>query len=71
MFSWDAPCNSFACWWWIIPLVLIALCMIMCITCRRHRAGRRWCCGRRHRPDDLDELRKDVQALKERVGSIK
>ena len=34
MFSWNATCNSFACWWWIIPLVLMALCMIMCITSR-------------------------------------
>lgn len=71
MFSWDTTCCSFACWWWIIPLVLMALCMVMCITSRKQMTSRRWCCGSRDRGDDLENLRKEFQELKDRVGSTK
>ena len=71
MFCWDASCHSvFGNWWWIVPLILMVLCVACCLA-GRHRAGRGWCCGRRDRADDLDGLRREVRELKQRVGSAK
>jgi hypothetical protein len=71
--SWSDSTVSSLCtsWWWLIPVVCIILCMLSCRFSKHHGAGRGWCCGRGHNSDAINELRKEVQDLKERMGSSK
>ncbi len=64
-------CSGFTGWWWLIPVVCIILCMVFCRGTGQNMAGRRWCCGRSHHSDDINELRKEVQDLKERINDAK
>ena len=69
MFCWSAISHwGFGSWWWVIPLIFMILCIAFCLSGMR-RAGHGWCCGRRDRAGDLDELRKEIQELKKLTGS--
>jgi hypothetical protein len=70
MFGWEVTPHSFFEYWWIVPLIFMILCIACCLS-GRHRTGKDWCCGRRDRVDEVEELRKEVQALRQRLGSTK
>ncbi len=70
MFGWEFTPQSLLGYWWILPLICMILCVAGCLS-GRHRTGRSWCCGRRDRAEEVEELRKEVQALKQRLGSTK
>ena len=58
-------------WWWVAPIIGIALCIIMCLFFRSRFAGGRFCCwGSTHRADP-EEMRKEVRELKEEIVKIK
>jgi hypothetical protein len=59
--------SGFLGWWWLFPVVCIITCMLFCRFSGHHMACRR----RSQRAHDIDELRKEIQALKQKVSSIK
>jgi hypothetical protein len=68
MFWTDTAVSSgFIGWWWLIPVI----CIILCMFSGHRRTGRRWCCGRHPRTEEIQDLRKEIQELKERIGSTK
>jgi hypothetical protein len=58
-------------WWWLVPLICMALCMVMCIRMRSRTPGGRFCCWGWSCTADLDEIKKEIRELKEEIGSIK
>jgi len=58
-------------WWWVVPIIIIALCMIMCLFFRSRFAGRRFCCWGGAHPADLEEMKKEIRELKEELSKIK
>lgn len=63
------PC--FIGWWWLIPIICIILCMFACRVFGHHMTGRRWCCGGDDHSEEIKELRKEIQDLKEQLSSKK
>lgn len=68
-------CGNASCpvlgWWWVVPIIGIALCIIMCLFFRSRFAGGRFCCWDSAHPTDLDEMKKEIRELKEEIGKIK
>ncbi|MHB8907257.1 MAG: hypothetical protein ACYDAA_00030 [Syntrophales bacterium] len=58
-------------WWWMVPLIGIALCIVMCRLFRSSAAGSRFCCGSGTRDGRHDELREEIGKLREEIGKIK
>jgi hypothetical protein len=58
-------------WWWVVLLVGIALCIMMCLFFRSRFDGGRFCCWGGARPADLEEMKKEIGELKEELGKIK
>jgi hypothetical protein len=55
----------------MIPLTGMALCILMCLFFRSRVAGRRSCGWGGAHPADLEEMKKEIEALKEEIGKIK
>ncbi len=55
--------------WWIWPLLGIVFMAVMMFVCFRGFGCTPWRMNRR-RPDDLAELRRDVQSLKDEVTRL-
>jgi len=58
-------------WWWVVPIIGIALCMIMCLFLRSRFAGGRFCFWGSAHSDDLEEMKKEIRELKEELSKIK
>ena len=67
-------------WWWVLPLIGMAVCIAMCMFSRSPAGGRRWgCCGHWDRrgwqgdtPDnDLRALQNEVRELRDELQKIK
>jgi hypothetical protein len=58
-------------WWWVVPLIGIALCIILSRLFRSSRAGRSFCCWGGMPDDGLADVRKEIRELKEEIGKIK
>ena len=57
--------------WWIMPIICIALCIIMCIFFRSRFAGRRFCWRGGTYHNDFVEMKKEIRELKEELKKIK
>lgn len=66
----DASWPLWGCWW-VVPLIGIALCIMMCLFFRSRFAGGRISCWGGARPADLEEMKKEIRELKEELGKIK
>ncbi len=57
--------------WWVIPLIGMTLCILMCLFFRSRTTG--WhCCGRDSaRFKDLEEMKKEITALREEIGKTR
>ena len=58
-------------WWWVVPLICIAVCIIFCRFFRTRTAGGRLCCWGGASDGSLDDVRKEIRELKEEIGKIK
>lgn len=64
-------------WWWVFPLICMAVCMMMCMFSGSPARSRPWrCCGpwgrRDGTPDaDLQALRKEITELREEIQKQK
>ncbi len=57
-------------WWWVVPLVGMALCMIACLAGAR-RTGRGFCCWHGHRDGDLKALRDEIGRMRKDMEDMK
>jgi hypothetical protein len=58
-------------WWWVAPLIGIALCIMLCRLFRSSTAGSRFCCWGGTPEGRLDDVKKEIRELKEEIGKIK
>jgi hypothetical protein len=58
-------------WWWILPIVFVAMCITMCLFMRSKMAGMRCRGWGRATHGDLEEMNKEIRALKEETGKLK
>jgi hypothetical protein len=58
-------------WWWMVPLIGIVLCIMMCRLFRASTTGRRFCCWGGKSDAGLADARKEIRELKEEIGKIK
>ncbi len=58
-------------WWWVVPLVGIVLCIVMCRFFRSSAPGGRFCCGKGTPGGRLDAVTKELAELSEEIGKIK
>ena len=58
-------------WWWVVPLIGIALCIMLCRLFRSATAGSRFCCWGGTPEGRLDDVKKEIRELKEEIGKIK
>jgi hypothetical protein len=58
-------------WWWVVPLVGIVLCIIMCRLSRSSAAGSRFCCGSGTPDGRLDQAQKEIGELRAEIGKLK
>jgi hypothetical protein len=72
MYWWygNASCPVWG-WWWVVPIIGIALCIVMCMFFRSRFAGGRFCCWGSTRHPDLKEMRREIRELKEEFSKIK
>jgi hypothetical protein len=64
-------CGDASVWsWWLVPLIGIVFCIIMCRLFRSSMAGSRFCCGGGTPDDRLDEVKKEIGKLREEIGKI-
>jgi len=69
--SWGPPMWSF---WWIFPLIGLAICVVfMVVMVRAMSGGGRFMCmgGHGHGTDEAADLRRQVQGLREEVNRLK
>jgi hypothetical protein len=57
-------------WWWLVPLIGIALCIIMCLFFRSRIAGGRFYCWSGASHADFEEMKKEIRELKEEIAKI-
>lgn len=53
--------------WWVVPLICMVFCMIMCIFSKKRIHGRRFCCWSGINSADVDEMKKEIAELKEMI----
>lgn len=72
MFWWygNASCPVWG-WWWVLPIICIAMCIIMCLFIRSRMVGKRNCGWGSTRHGDLEEMKKEIRVLKEEIDKIK
>ncbi|MBP8981114.1 MAG: hypothetical protein KBG09_07730, partial [Syntrophobacterales bacterium] len=58
-------------WWWVVPLVGIALCITMCVFFRLRMGNRRFCCFGGAGSAELDETKKAIGGLKADIEKMK
>jgi phosphate/sulfate permease len=58
-------------WWWLVPLIGMALCITLCMLFRSSMTGRHFCCWGGVPDNRLDEVRKEIRELKEEIGKMK
>jgi len=58
-------------WWWVVPLVGMALCMTFCILARSGRAGRGVCCWHGRWNGDPKDLQDEIGNLRKEMGDIR
>jgi len=58
-------------WWWVVPIIGIALCIIMCLFFRSRFAGSRFCGWASASSSDLEEMKKEIRELKEELSKLK
>ena len=58
-------------WWWVVPLVGIVLCIVMCRFFRSSAPGGRFSCGGGPPDGRLDEVKREIGELRAEVGRIK
>ena len=75
MYGWCGGGWPVWAWWWVVPLVGIALCITMCLVFRSRGSNRRFCCFGGMGSVELDEMKKelgrmkvDMEKLKEKQG---
>ena len=72
MCGWCGNTSCFAGgWWWVIPLAVMALCIMSCFFMKSGFAGRRFRMHSGARRDDLEEIKKEIRALKEDINKTK
>ncbi len=69
--NWWCGDASWAGWWWVVPLIGIVICIMMCRLFRSSAAGGRFCCWGGASDGRLDEVRREIRELKEEVGKMK
>jgi hypothetical protein len=58
-------------WWWVVPLIGIALCITMCIFFSSRSGNRRFACWSGGRRADFDEIKKEITKLKIDIEKIR
>ena len=58
-------------WWWVVPLIGIVLCILLCRLFRSSTAGSHFCCWGGAPDGRPDEVRKEIRDLKEEIRKIK
>lgn len=72
MCGWSGDTSCFTGgWWWIIPMAVMALCMLLCFFRKSGFAGRRFRFPGSTRQDDGEEMKKEVKSLKEEINKLK
>jgi hypothetical protein len=70
MWCWDGTWGTWG-WWWLVPLIGMALCIFMCIRMRSRMPGGRFCCWGGYGSADLDDMKREIRELREEIGSGK
>ncbi len=58
-------------WWWVVPLVGIALCITMGVFFRSRWSNSRFCCFGGVGTCDLEEMKKEIGDLKADIEKMK
>ena len=58
-------------WWWVVPLVGIALCITMCMFFKSRMRNRHFCCWGGDRSANLDEMKREIESLKVDMEKMK
>ncbi len=58
-------------WWWVAPLIGIAVCIMLCRLFRSSTAGSRFCCWGGTPEGRLDDVKREIREMKEEIGKIK
>jgi len=58
-------------WWWLIPLVGMILCVLLCRFFRRRSVGARFCGWGGVRRTEVEELKNEIRELREELGKMK
>ena len=58
-------------WWWVVPLVGIALCIMMCMFFKSRRGNGHFCCWGGVGSADLDEMKNEIGKMKIDIEKIK
>jgi len=66
----DASWTTYS-WWWVLPLIGIALCISMCIFFASRSGNRRFSCRSGGHSTDFDDIKKEIAKLKVDIEKIK
>ncbi|PKN34018.1 MAG: hypothetical protein CVU61_10510 [Deltaproteobacteria bacterium HGW-Deltaproteobacteria-19] len=55
-------------WWWLVPLLCMTLCVLMCLLFRSRMGTGRWSCCMGRRRDDLEEIKREIAGLRDAIG---
>lgn len=69
--NWWCGGASWSGWWWVVPLIGIVFCIVMCRVFRSSAAGSRFCCGGGPPAGPLDEMRKEIRELRDEIGKMR
>lgn len=66
---WAAPMW----FWWIFPVIGLAICLLFVVAVVRAMSGGRFMCmgGHEHAPDETSELRREIRELREELNRTK
>jgi hypothetical protein len=73
MMMWWGPAAGPMWFWWVVPVVAVAICLLLVVTMVRAMTGGRFMCMGPHgqAPDTTSELRREVRELRDELNRMK
>jgi hypothetical protein len=70
---WWGPVAGPMWFWWLFPVVAVAICLVLIVTIVRAMSGTRFMCMGPHvqDPDTTTELRREVRELRDELNRTK
>jgi hypothetical protein len=70
---WWGPAGGPMWFWWVVPVVAVAICLVLVVTMVRAMTGGRFMCMRPQGqgPDTTSELRREVRELRDELNRMK